>query len=402
MSGGGDGVVVVGGVDGIAARADDLLATATLLRTTVTELADAHSDLTAPGLQWALVVGERIDPAGAAATRTGLASLAATLGSLGEEASTLVLALAGAAAAYRETEQQVGSSFVQRALDSALGAFSVVPPGRLSAGSIPFRVLAPTYTVPRVLAPVMLDGHPVLHDLGPDELASIPPRALSDLVVDLAHRDAGSPGEISVSFVTGSDGRRRAIVDLPGTKSWNPAPVHDVTSVGTDVLAITGRSTSYQRGVLAALADAGVGPGTEVMLVGHSEGGIVAVDAARAGAESGRFRITHVVTAGSPVGELASGLPATVRLLSLENTADIVPALDGVPNPDRPNVTTVRADVPHGSIGADHNLMDSYQPVAVGAQTAGSGSVEAFEHSARGFLTGTSMTTHAYLITRDP
>ena len=138
-----------------------------------------------------------------------------------------------------------------------------------------------------------------------------------------------------MSFVTGTDGRRRAIVDIPGTKSWNPAPVADVTSVGTDILAIAGHDTSYERGVFAALADAGVRPDDQVMLVGHSEGGIVAVNAARDAAASGRFRVTHVVTAGSPVGALAAELPSSVQLLALENTADVVPALDDVPNPDR-------------------------------------------------------------------
>ena len=138
------------------------------------------------------------------------------------------------------------------------------------------------------------------------------------------------------------------------------------------------------------------------MLVGHSEGGIVAVNAARDAARSGRFRITHVVTAGSPVGALAADLPANVQLLALENSADIVPALDDVPNPDRPNVTTVRADEQHGSIGANHDLLQSYEPEAVSAQNAGNGSIDAFLHSADGFLSSDTMSTHAYQVTRAP
>jgi pimeloyl-ACP methyl ester carboxylesterase len=154
--------------------------------------------------------------------------------------------------------------------------------------------------------------------------------------------------------------------------------------------------------VFAALADAGVGPHVPVLLVGHSEGGIVAVNAARDAAASGRFRVTHVVTAGSPVGTIAADVPSGVQVLALENTADVVPGLDGVPNPDLTNVTTVRTSEEHGSIGANHDLQLSYEPAAVAAQTAGNGSIDAFLHSARGFLSADTMTTHAYQITRSP
>jgi hypothetical protein len=106
------------------------------------------------------------------------------------------------------------------------------------------------------------------------------------------------------------------------------------------------------------------------------------------------------VTAGSPVGGLAARLPANVQLLALENDADLVPRLDDAANPDRPNVTTVRVDDDHGSIGANHDLDESYLPEATEAQTAGNGSVDAFVASAHAFLSGHSMTTHAYLITR--
>ncbi|HEY2296524.1 MAG TPA: hypothetical protein VGH43_02250 [Jatrophihabitans sp.] len=106
------------------------------------------------------------------------------------------------------------------------------------------------------------------------------------------------------------------------------------------------------------------------------------------------------MTAGSPVGGLVAKLPANVQLLSLENDADIVPRLDAAANPDRRNVTTVRIDDDHGGIGANHDLDESYLPEATEAQTAGSDSVDAFLASAHGFLSGHSMSTHAYQITR--
>ncbi len=394
---------VTGGVDGITAQIDDLLALAAVLRTTSIALEDAVDDICAPSLQWSLVDVEAGDPVGIASVRRELGRQRAALQHADDVVASLALRLLTTAAAYRDAEQSVGNSFLDSLADSLWGSTSLVPPVLMaSMTGLPEHDFSPLYALPRLLSPLVIDGSPVLHDLGPDPIATIPPRTLSELVLDLSTRNQGRPGEISVSFVTGADGVRRAIVDIPGTKSWNPAPVADVTSVGTDILAIAEHDTSYEQGVFEALRDAGVRPDVPVMLVGHSEGGIVAVNAARDAATSGRFRITHVVTAGSPVGALAGDLPANVQLLALENTADIVPGLDGVPNPDRPNVTTVRADEQHGSIGADHDLQQSYEPEAVSAQTAGNGSVDAFLRSADGFLSSDTMTTHAYQITRSP
>lgn len=395
------GVVVTGGADGIAAVTDDLLAMATVLRTTATALADTVTDLSAPALQWSFAAAEPADPPGIESVRRDLAAQVTALRSADDCAALLAVHLLAAAAAYSDAEHEAGASFLARLADSVWGCTTLVPPALVaSMTGRPERDFSPSVALPRLLSPFLADGAPVLHDLGPDPTTTIAPRTVSDLILDLARRNLGRPGEISVSFVTGSDGVRRAVVDIPGTKSWNPAPVADVTSVGTDIRAIAGHDTSYERGVFAALADAGVRPDVPVLLVGHSEGGIVAVNAARDAAASGRFRITHIVTAGSPVGTLAATLPSTVQLLALENTADIVPGLDGVPNPDRVNVTTVRVDEQRGSIGANHDLEQSYEPEAVAAQTAGNGSIDAFVRGAKGFLSSDTMTTHAYQVTR--
>ncbi|HEY8300754.1 MAG TPA: hypothetical protein VIG48_02540 [Jatrophihabitans sp.] len=397
------GVTVTGGVDGIAAHVADLLALARVLDVGAGTVDDALHTLEAPTLGWTLVLAAPLDPAGIREVRDRLAALTNALQATSAELAALSFALLMTAQTYRDAEQRVGSSLLSRLADDIWSGFSPVPTPLLAQLlNVPEHELTPPAGLPRILATVLPDGSPVLHDLGEDPYVTIPPHALSDLVLDLETRNRGRPGEISVSFVTGADGRRRAIVDLPGTKSWNPAPGPDVTSVGTDVIAIAGRSTSYEQGVFAALADAGVGPHTEVMLVGHSEGGIVAVNAARDAAASGRFRITHVVTAGSPVGDLAGGLPSSVQLLALENTADVVPALDNAPNAELRNIVTVRAREQHGSIRANHSLEQSYQPEAVDAQTAGNGSIDAFLSGAHGFLSGATMTTHAYLITRAP
>ena len=52
-----------------------------------------------------------------------------------------------------------------------------------------------------------------------------------------------------------------------------------------------------------------------------------------------RYAIRSVVTGGSPIGHF--DLPEDVSVLSLEHDQDVIPKLDGVDNPDRPNWITV-------------------------------------------------------------
>ena len=97
-----------------------------------------------------------------------------------------------------------------------------------------------------------------------------------------------------------------------------------------------GRPNAYEQGVLAAVQASGVQPGTPLMLVGHSQGGLVAARAA-SGLSAAGYRVTDVLTAGAPIGGVA--VPAAVQVLAVENTGDLVPEVDGLDNPARANVT---------------------------------------------------------------
>ena len=197
-----------------------------------------------------------------------------------------------------------------------------------------------------------------------------------------------------------ADGSRRAIVDITGTKSWSLTPTPDITSLTTNGRALVGRRTAYEQGVFAAMRQAGVRRTDQVMLVGHSEGGLVAVDAARDAAAGGEFDVTHVVTAGAPIGRIAGALPRRVQVLALENTRDVVPHLDGVANPDSPNITTASAGHGDGTIGDDHSLEHGYLPLSRDVQASGDASVRDFLRGADGYFHATGVTTHAFQIRR--
>jgi pimeloyl-ACP methyl ester carboxylesterase len=163
---------------------------------------------------------------------------------------------------------------------------------------------------------------------------------------------------------------------------------------------MAGLDTSYEEGIMRALTAAGVGPNTDVMLVGHSEGGIVAINVARDAVRSARFRVTHVVTAGAPIGKVSEQLPRSVQVLALENDDDVVPATDSADNPERPNITTVHTADEHDSIGGNHSLDETYLPEAQAADVSDNASIDAFLAGAGKFLTGVTARTHAYQITR--
>jgi len=255
------------------------------------------------------------------------------------------------------------------------------------------------------------DGRARVTDLGVDGSAPAdPPRGVGDLLRALDHRngEANGPrqGEIDVRVVerTMPDGavRRSYVVDIPGTKDWHPVPGQrheDLNDLGTSLRALAGDPTSYGRGVEEALRRAGAGPDDPVMLVGHSQGGMVAMRAADELVTSGAFRVTNVVTAGAPVADIP--VPPSVQVLSLENAHDIVPHLDGHPNPDLPNRTTVTFDVQRGTVGDNHAIATAYLVGADAVDASGDPSVRGFVDSAGAFFDGDRVTTDAFRVTRE-
>jgi hypothetical protein len=258
-------ITVTGGDGGITAHIDDLHTMASLLHAGAVAVSDTAYELNAPALR-ARLADEH--------TFAGL-ELQLALDDLVNGFGPLTLAAAHLDGLAREL-RQVAAMYHHTdggLLHSLFGAVRHLIGAQLRFEAFDFggaedevfralpgiadTVIATGWT-DDLLAAALPDGRPVLHDLGPDKTARTPPRNVADLIGGLAHRNKGRPGEISVSFVLGADGRRRAIVDIPGTKSWDPLPNPDVTSVATDLRALSGRDTAYEDGIFDALGRAGV------------------------------------------------------------------------------------------------------------------------------------------------
>jgi len=172
----------------------------------------------------------------------------------------------------------------------------------------------------------------------------VPARGLAELVVGVATLgpEVGAPpGTVRVTGLRSAGGRRSWVVQIPGTQEWSPTSGADPFDLTGNVHGLAGERTAGGRTVASALTLAGAQAGEPVLLVGHSQGGIVAAQLAGDPAFRRRFSVTHVVTAGSPIA--TAPVPPSVAVLSLEHDHDLVPRLAGAANPDRAGWVTVRA-----------------------------------------------------------
>ncbi len=111
----------------------------------------------------------------------------------------------------------------------------------------------------------------------------------------------------------------------------NTADPEDLLGSGAALVRTT---TNYTTCVREAIDAALVPRGAQVLLVGHSEGGIVAMDLAGDPAfNGGRVRVNQVVAAGSPISSKPVAAGSGTRVLSIENVNDIVTHLDAADPP---------------------------------------------------------------------
>jgi len=210
----------------------------------------------------------------------------------------------------------------------------------------------------------------------------------------LRETEIAGGGAVRIERWTDADGIVRRIVYIPGTEDWGFWDQNPV-DVEADLALELGRLPDLADNVAAALVADGADPGEPIMLAGHSLGGILATALAGNRDFVTRFDVKAVVTAGSPVGRLS--LPRRVNALHLEGTRDIVPGLDGKPNPDTATRVTVHHDARRSEerelqgaargIGSAHSL-DTYAVTARLVDQGLSPSAEAWRAAERSFFEG--------------
>lgn len=167
----------------------------------------------------------------------------------------------------------------------------------------------------------------------------------SDYVSEITHL---KPGEIAVRKV--DDGPPpRYVVMLRGLDMGSSGS-NDITSTLKD---FSGHESDYQREIRRVLG--GLPPDAEIAMIGHSQGGIAAVEVAQAD-----DRIRDVLTLGSPIENRA--IRPGLNVLSIVNAYDPVPATDGAHAGDDRQVTfyTSTPDRYVSHIGENHAIQGNY------------------------------------------
>lgn len=223
--------------------------------------------------------------------------------------------------------------------------------------------------------------------------------------------NGGQEGTIRLDRVVADDGAVSWLVVVPGTQMDVDGPLTGVTTSGnpftavSNVAAVVGASTASSALVVQAMRQAGVRRDEPVVIAGHSQGGMVALNVANQVQEE--FEVVGVVTAGSPVGLLES--PEGTSVLSLEHTEDGVHGFDNSPNPISESWTTVSRTLAADddpAIAGGTTWSHSHDPLVyadTGAEVDASSAPELVEFLDRvspvlnGSATSTSSYFHGYL-----
>ncbi|MDL4775241.1 hypothetical protein [Actinomadura xylanilytica] len=140
-------------------------------------------------------------------------------------------------------------------------------------------------------------------------------------------RVVGPTGRALVQTVTGPDGTRRHVVQVPGMRIGHPDLESPADLLGAFSSTLMD-SAPFSRALAKAIEDYGVPPGEDVALIGHSAGGGAVMNLAQDPRFCARHPVTHVVAIGSPIDFKRPVSPHT-WVASITNQHDLIPSLDG-------------------------------------------------------------------------
>jgi hypothetical protein len=115
----------------------------------------------------------------------------------------------------------------------------------------------------------------------------------------------------------------RFVVYVGPTETFDPRPQGQPWDMASNVGGVGGQDVAAIRATELAMKDAGITSGSQVQLVGFSQGGMVA---ARIAAD-GEWNAVGLQTFGAPTGNVA--LPDGIHGMAVRNREDFIPALAG-------------------------------------------------------------------------
>ncbi|MDJ0311986.1 hypothetical protein [Arthrobacter sp. H35-D1] len=206
------------------------------------------------------------------------------------------------------------------------------------------------------------------------------------------------PGSIAVVRIVRPDGQVSWVVHLPGTEDWSTIDSANPFDMEGNLEGLTAAWKEHftqeqvlvQEFIKAALESSGALPGEEVVLTGHSGGGIHAAAAAADSAFLASVNVKMIVIAGAPAKN--ANVPATISVLDVENDNDVVTAADYGPPPASKNwvtVTSHRPPIAEGGVGAavqEAHSLENYMADAGGLDSSADPAVQASREALRNLL----------------
>jgi len=335
----------------------------------------------------------------AAAARAATAEAGRRLDELHEALRRLAKALGAADALQQAVERRLADALIpapRQAPHPGLGRATAAGLGRLADLGATLGLEAAVALAPPSLG-LLADVAGRAIPEGPGDAVLVPGAAGATDLAGWARRldaVAATPGTIALTELANG----AWVVQLPGIHSMLPTP--DPQDLPGAAAALTTGRCAYLGAVVVALQRAGVPPGAPLLLVGHSQGGIVAADLAADPAVRARWRVTHVLAAGSPVSRTA--VPVGTALLEVSNRADLVPGLDLAPGRDGPGRTAVAFTRERGDVGRNHDLGTTYAPYLASPAFTADPRVRAWRLTASPYLAGGPARTLVFAIRDRP
>lgn len=214
--------------------------------------------------------------------------------------------------------------------------------------------------------------------------------------------DPGSSGDVRITRIDNGTGTPAYVVAIPGTESWNPSAGSTGRDLTANLALVAGQPSAAEESVRLAMDRAGIPPGSPVMLVGHSQGGIIAGNLASDPSFVQRYGVTNVMTYGAPIDHL--DIDPSVNVLQVQHQTDLVPRLDlgGVRTGDSPIPgyrPTVTLDNPGGmfDLVTNHNYVEYANSVRdeLGASTQAGYVLREYQGTLTPFFVGPNGTVTA-------
>ena len=163
------------------------------------------------------------------------------------------------------------------------------------------------------------------------------PTSITNMLDRLWKLSSKSEPTIGIDLFDNPSGNQTAVVYIPGTQTIGLGEGKNPLDMASNIQAMSSSGeAASERAVLLAMKQSGISSHDEVILVGHSQGGMVAGNLA---AYPSGFIAAGLVAIGAPLAHIKN-LKAPV--MAIEHVNDPVPNLSGKANPIRKNWVTVQ------------------------------------------------------------